>query len=114
MVKLSLVCFILRVFPDERFRRICYGVMALVAGYGISFVTATALQCWPVEYAWEQVDDAHQGTCNNIHVQAWLAAIFNIILDVILLVLPLHSLWKLQMGLKKKLLIMAMFSLGIL
>jgi hypothetical protein len=114
MVKMSLVCFILRVFPDEKFRRVCYGVMGLVAAYGISFVIATALQCWPADYAWQQVDSSHEGKCNNVHLQAWMAAIFNIVLDLILLVLPLRSLWGLQMGLKKKLMIMSMFSLGIL
>lgn len=114
MVKMSIICFTLRVFPDERFRRICYGIMVLVACYGISFTISTALQCWPVEFAWQQVDSAHQGKCNDIHLQAWMAAIFNIILDLILLVLPLHSLWNLNMGVKKKVMIMSMFSLGIL
>jgi hypothetical protein len=114
MVKMSLICFLLRVFPDERFRRTCYGIMALVAGYGISFVVATALQCWPAEFAWQRVDSHYEGTCNNVHLQAWMAAIFNIVLDLTLLVLPLHSLWNLHMGMKKKMMIMGMFSLGIL
>jgi hypothetical protein len=114
MVKISLVCFILRVFPDKKFRRICYAFEVLVAAYGISFTTATALQCWPAQYAWKQIYSDQQGTCNNIHLQAWLAAVFNIVLDVILLALPLGSLWKLNMGLKKKFMVMSMFSLGIL
>jgi len=112
-VKISIVCFILRVFPDKKFRRICYGVMTLVACYGIAFVTATALQCWPASYAWTQIDSNSKGTCNDIHLQAWLAAACNIALDLLLLVLPLHNLWMLNMGLKKKLQIMVMFSLGI-
>jgi hypothetical protein len=114
MVKMSLICFLLRVFPNEQFRRTCYIVMGLIAAYGISFVVATALQCWPASYAWEQIDSAVEGRCNNVHLQAWMAAIFNIALDLILLVLPLRSLWALQMGLKKKLMIMSMFSLGLL
>lgn len=114
MVKMSLIFFTLRVFPGERFRYTCYGVMALIAGYGISFVTATALQCWPANYAWQQVDDTHDGKCNNVHLQAWMAAAFNIVLDLALLILPLPSLWALNMGLKKKMMIMVMFSLGIL
>lgn len=94
---------------------IVYGVCGLVAGYGIAFIVATALQCWPVQYAWEQVDESWgTGTCNNIHIQGWMSAIFNIILDIIMLVLPLKKLWSLQMKLKKKLMIMFMFSLGML
>lgn len=113
-MKLSLICFILRVFPGKTFRNVCYGIMALVIAYGISFTTATALQCWPASYAWNRVDGKYQGTCNNVHLQAWMAAIFNIVLDVVLLVLPLNSLWALQMGTKKKIMIMGMFSLGLL
>lgn len=113
MVKMSLVCFILRVFPDQKFRRLCYCVMGLVAAYGTAFVAATALQCWPVDYAWQQVDSNYKGRCNDIHLQAWLAAGCNILLDLLLLVLPLHNLWNLNMGMKKKIMIMFMFSLGI-
>ena len=112
-VKLSLVCFMLRVFPDRRFRQICLGVMALVTAYGVSFVLATSFQCWPVQYTWNQVDSAYSGRCNNIHLQGWLAAAFNILLDVLLLVLPLRSLWNLGMRLKKRFMVMGMFSLGI-
>jgi hypothetical protein len=114
MVKVSILCFILRVFPEQRFRRVVFGVMAIVVGYGIAFVIATALQCWPAEYAWQQVDSAYEGTCNNIHLQAWMAAIFNIAIDLILLILPIKNLWGLQMETKKKIMIMFMFSLGIL
>lgn len=113
-IKMSLLFFILRVFPDAKFRRICYGVMGLVIAYGIAFTVATALQCWPASYAWERIDDTKEGKCNNVHIQAWMAAIFNILLDLILLVLPLPGLWGLNMGIKKKLMIMTMFSLGIL
>ena len=113
-MKMSLVFFMLRVFPDAQFRRLCYAIMAIVAAYGIAFTTATALQCWPVEYAWQRVDETHHGKCNNVHLQAWLAAICNIVLDLALLLLPLRSLWGLNMNLKKKLMIMSMFSLGVL
>jgi hypothetical protein len=113
MIKMSLICFILRIFPERKFRNICYGLMGLVAAYGVSFTVATALQCWPADYAWQRVDSSHKGTCNNVHLQAWMAAIFNIILDLILLILPLHNLWSLNMGIKKKMMIMIMFSLGI-
>lgn len=114
MVKLSILAFILRVFPEKSFRKIVWGVCGLVIAYGVAFVVATALQCWPAEYAWNQVDESYEGRCNNIHLQGWMSAIFNIIIDVILLVLPLKNLWGLHMETKKKLMIMFMFSLGVL
>jgi hypothetical protein len=113
--KLSLLLFMLRVFPDRRFRMLVYAVGGLVIAYGISFIVATAFQCSPVEWSWQQIDDEWgTGTCNNISMQGWLSAIINIVIDIIMLVLPLKNLWNLQMQLKKKLMIMFMFSLGVL
>ncbi|KAI6778369.1 uncharacterized protein J7T54_000487 [Emericellopsis cladophorae] len=112
-VKLSLLAFILRVFPDKSFRKVVWVVTGLVMGYGISFIVATALQCSPAEGAWKQLRPEWAGTCNNIHLQKWMSAIFNIVLDLVLLALPLRNLWNLHMEVKKKVMIMFMFSLGI-
>ncbi|KZL77851.1 CFEM domain-containing protein [Colletotrichum tofieldiae] len=112
--KISILFFMLRVFSmSKRFRHLVYGTMVMCLGYGIAFVTCTALQCTPVNYSWEQIDSNKVGKCNNIHLQGWMSAIFNIIIDLIILVLPLKKLAELQMKLKKKIMIMFMFSLGI-
>lgn len=114
MNKVSLLIFILRVFPDKNFRRIVYGVIGLCIAYGISFILATAFQCSPVHYSWLQVDSSVSGQCNNVHLQSWMSAICNIVIDIIILILPLKNLYELQINLKKKLMIIFMFSLGIL
>lgn len=101
-------------FPDQNFRRIVFVVIGLCVGYGVSFVLATAFQCNPINHSWLQVDSAHLGTCNDIHLQGWMSAICNIVIDVVIIVLPLKNLYGLQIKLKKKLMIMFMFSLGIL
>ncbi|KAK1590383.1 CFEM domain-containing protein [Colletotrichum navitas] len=112
--KLSILFFMLRVFGmDRTFRRLVYGAMALCLAYGIAFVTCTALQCMPVSYSWEQIDSKKVGKCNDIHLQGWMSAICNIVIDILILVLPLKKLAALQMKLKKKLMITFMFSLGI-
>lgn len=91
-----------------------FGVCALCVGYGVSFVLATAFQCNPINHSWLQVDSTHLGHCNNINLQSWMSAVFNIIIDLIIIVLPLKNLYGLQIALKKKIMIMFMFSLGIL
>ncbi|KAH9904754.1 CFEM domain-containing protein [Xylariomycetidae sp. FL2044] len=113
MNKISLLLFILRVFPDKTFQKIVYVFCAASAGYGISFLVATALQCNPIWYSWRQVDSTVAGTCNNIHLQGWMSAICNIVIDIGIIILPLKNLYALQIQLKKKLMIMFMFSLGI-
>ncbi|KAI1849609.1 hypothetical protein JX265_007948 [Neoarthrinium moseri] len=113
MNKISLLLFILRVFPDKAFRKIVFVVCGLCVGYGISFIVATAFQCNPIPYSWLQVDSTVEGTCNNIHLQGWMSAICNIVIDIIIIILPLKNLYALQIKLKKKIMIMFMFSLGI-
>jgi hypothetical protein len=114
MNKISLLLFILRVFPDKKFRTIVFCVIGLCVGYGFGFVLATAFQCHPINHSWLQVDSTHLGTCNNINLQGWMSAICNIVIDLIIIALPLKNLYGLQIKLKKKMMIMFMFSLGIL
>ncbi|KAI4760305.1 hypothetical protein E4T52_06755 [Aureobasidium sp. EXF-3400] len=111
--KISILAFFLRVFPQKTFRRIIYVVMGICVAYGVSFVLATTFQCSPIPYSWKQLDDNYPGSCNNIHIQGWMSAIFNIVIDLIILILPLKELYALQTTLKKKLMVMVMFSLGI-
>ncbi|THX15100.1 hypothetical protein D6D13_02349 [Aureobasidium pullulans] len=111
--KISILAFFLRVFPQQQFRKIIHGVIGICVAYGLSFVLATTFQCNPVPYSWKQLDSTYQGSCNNIHLQGWMSAIFNIIIDLIILILPLKKLYALQTSLKKKLMVMVMFSLGI-
>ncbi|KAJ4400329.1 hypothetical protein N0V91_008788 [Didymella pomorum] len=112
--KISILCFYLRVFPHKDFRRIIFGVMGLAVAYTIAFFFATTFQCTPMSYAWTQWDGLHEGKCQDIHLQGWIAAGINIALDIIVMILPLKHLAGLNMNLRKKLMVMAMFSVGII
>ncbi|KAJ0304007.1 hypothetical protein Brms1b_011424 [Colletotrichum noveboracense] len=114
MNKLSILFFLNRIFQHNNLSKAIWVTMGLVLAYAAAFFFATLFQCWPINHAWLQLEEKHLGRCNNIHLQGWLSAAFNIVLDVIILVLPLHQLYLLQMPLKKKLMVMVVFSLGIL
>jgi hypothetical protein len=88
--------------------------MALSIGYGISFIVATIVQCNPIPYSWHNWDGEHKGVCNNINLQGWMSAAFNITLDLLVILLPMPRLARLNMGWKKKMMVMMMFSLGAL
>lgn len=113
LVKCSILLFMLRIFPQERFRMAVFIVVGLVVAYTLAFLLSTAFQCQPVSYFWLQLDNNAVGRCNNINAQAWISAALNIVLDLIVLGLPLKSLWALQLSVARKLTVMAMFSLGI-
>ncbi|KAF9699389.1 hypothetical protein EKO04_002689 [Ascochyta lentis] len=112
--KISILCFYLRVFPNKDFRRLIYGVMGLSMAYTVAFFFATTFQCTPVSHAWYQWDGLHQGKCNDIHLQGWIAAGINIVLDALVMILPLKHLAGLNMNLKRKVMVIAMFSVGII
>ncbi|KAJ0116653.1 hypothetical protein J7T55_009803 [Diaporthe amygdali] len=113
MNKISILIFLLRVFQHNDLNRFIWATMGLCAAYAVSFFFATFFQCWPINHAWMQLEEWHVGYCNNIHLQGWLSAAFNILIDIIILILPLYELYKLHVSLHKKLMLMIMFSLGI-
>ncbi|POS71961.1 hypothetical protein DHEL01_v209649 [Diaporthe helianthi] len=91
MNKISILLFLLRVFQQNALNRAIWATTGLCLAYALSFF-ATLFQCSPINHAWLQLEEWHHGHCNNIHLQGWMSAIFNIIIDLIILALPLHAL----------------------
>ncbi|PGH00426.1 hypothetical protein GX51_05834 [Blastomyces parvus] len=110
--KLSLHFFYLRIFPKRSFRIAIYVVMAVTLAYGIVFIIVSVFQCSPIKLAWLRWDGETPGRCNNINLQGWTSAAFNIVLDLVTLALPLRELSKMDLWRKKKIHICIMFSVG--
>ncbi|KAL1868061.1 SNARE-binding exocyst subunit S6 [Diaporthe australafricana] len=113
LTKISILFFYLRIFPQRRFRWTCYGVMAWVATSGIIFIFMQIFQCVPVPFVWE----GWLGTfgphgCLNVNALTYTAAAFSITQDIVILVMPLPLLWNLNTGLRQRVDIGIMFSLG--
>ncbi|KAJ4347788.1 uncharacterized protein N0V89_009158 [Didymosphaeria variabile] len=112
LTKISILCFYLRIFPDRNFRRAVYAVMVFTGLYMLAFILVSLFQCRPVDHAWKYWNHEHAGACNNVNAQGWAAAIFNIVLDIATIILPLRQLSKLAMNWKKKVQLMLMFGFG--
>ncbi len=110
--QISLVMTYLRIFPQQTFSTIAYIVIAINICYSIAFVIVTVVQCSPISYAWTRWDGEHEGTCMHINAQVFCAAGFNILLDIIIVVLPMPVLWGMNMGTRKKIMIMTMFAVS--
>jgi hypothetical protein len=107
--KISVILLYMRIFISQRFRVFCYGALAIVVSSGIATVFATVFQCVPFERSWNKSID---GTCVDSDM-FWLAnAILNISTDVIVLALPVHEVFKLQLKLQEKILLHSVFLLG--
>ncbi|KAF2455726.1 hypothetical protein BDY21DRAFT_350155 [Lineolata rhizophorae] len=109
-VKLSLLHLFITIFPSQRFRWVCYGVMVLVAAYLIPVLVATFVLCTPVQYNWNRTIEG--GKCANQILMFTIAAVFNLVTDLIIVIMPIPMLWGLRVPLAKKLGIIAIFSLG--
>jgi hypothetical protein len=71
-------------------------------------------QCRPVHLIWDGwLSKEWEDNCLNINVLAYVAGSFSIAQDLMLIVLPMPWLVRLNIGLKTKLGVMLMFSLGV-
>lgn len=116
LVKISLLLFFLRVFPNYHFKLWCKVLIGICAAFGVSFFFALVFQCSPVDYTWLRWDGEHTGSCVNVFVGGYMHAALNMVLDIIVLVTPMPLLYKLQFGysMRQKLHAIIMFSFGLL
>ncbi|KAH8652081.1 hypothetical protein BX600DRAFT_527222 [Xylariales sp. PMI_506] len=112
--RVGLLFFLIRIFAVPTFRRICWGVMAWVCLTCVLIIFLTIFQCTPVSYNWEGwTGEIQNYKCIDINALAYAAASIGIAQDVAILVLPLPIIAGLNMPLKKRLMTLFMFSLGI-
>ncbi len=109
LVKLSVLLFYRRIFPGHRFKQALWIVAFLVVGWGVSMTFTSALQCIPIRKSW---NPSIPGKCINLHAYYFGQAIPNSITDGIILLLPLPSLWKLQVPRSQKVALIVIFFLG--
>ncbi|KAH7017952.1 uncharacterized protein B0I36DRAFT_227613, partial [Microdochium trichocladiopsis] len=113
LLKLSILFFFLRIFPELQFRRKMWVTIVVVILYGVAFVLTALFQCWPISYNWTRWNDtANQGHCVNNAAIAWANAAVGIALDIWMLYLPMSQISSLNASLKKKIAIGAMFVVG--
>ncbi|KAJ8128635.1 hypothetical protein O1611_g5000 [Lasiodiplodia mahajangana] len=111
--KVSLLLFYLRVFPSQMFQRVCYITMGVVVASGIAFTLTGIFYCTPVSYIWTGWARETEGHCINFNAFAWAHAVTSIVQDLWIIGLPLPSLLNLQLGTRKKIHLILMFSVGL-
>ncbi|KAH8785833.1 CFEM domain-containing protein [Diaporthe sp. PMI_573] len=113
LTKISILFFYLRISPQKKFRWTCYGVMAWVGVSGVIFVFMQIFQCIPIEFVWQGwLGTFGPHRCLNVHALTYTAAAFSITQDLVILIMPLPLLWNLNTGLRQRIDIGIMFSLG--
>jgi hypothetical protein len=111
-VRLSILDFLLQVFSCVRkFRFAIYFYQAATVAYLVACTIAWLATCRPFRFNWELGPDVPQH-CGNLRLKFLLSAIFNLVLDVGILILPMPMLWTLQISTRKKIAISFVFGLG--
>ncbi|KAJ4417799.1 hypothetical protein N0V82_005965 [Gnomoniopsis sp. IMI 355080] len=114
LVKSSILFLYTRIFPTGKFRKFVWGTQIFNLTLAIVFVATDFVQCRPLSYFWHSWDGESLGTCFDLNAFAYAHSGVNIALDVWIIGLPVHEIWKLNMPLRWKMQAMAMFAVGIL
>ncbi|KAI1852711.1 hypothetical protein JX266_002252 [Neoarthrinium moseri] len=114
LCRVCLLFFLIRVFSVTTFRKICWIVIAWVVVTAIIILFMTIFQCTPIRYNWEGwTGEFGDAKCIDVNALAYAAAAMGIAQDIAILLLPLPIIAQLNMPLRKRLLTLFMFSLGI-
>ena len=116
-IKLSILLQYLRIFvPNRKLNMTLFiGVQACIWSILIFYLVDTVFEialCTPREKIWNPLMTT--GHCFNGYASFQATGIFNVMSDFAILLLPMPTLWKLQMPRKRKFLMMAVFATGFL
>ena len=110
--KLAILLQLLGIFVPSRRGTIYHAVIVLIWFNVLSHVAsifAAIFQCAPVQKAW---NPTVQGNCINVTALVINTAAINVFSDFSILLLPMISIWQLQMPVRRKGKVSAIFSLG--
>lgn len=110
IIRSSIISLYVHIFPARSFGFACIGFSALNAVSFVSTILATCLICRPITYRWDL--SLHSGSYGSQQSLDLFVAIFNLLLDITVVALPMPILWGLQMAVSKKILLSGMFGLG--
>ena len=80
--------------------------------FGASTILGACLICRPISFNWDRsIPGGHCGVQKSLDL---FIGIFNLLLDVTVVVLPMPVLWRLQMAVGRKAVLSVMFGLGIM
>lgn len=110
--KLSIMLLIKRVFCSVK-RDVAYWLTIFLmfanTAFYICFLVVPATQCIPRTKIWNPEEP---GTCVDIYKLYNASAIFNLVSDVAMLSVPIYLVWRLQMSLRRKIGVSAIFCTG--
>ncbi|RSL92461.1 hypothetical protein CEP52_013817 [Fusarium oligoseptatum] len=110
LTKASILLYYRRIFGANWAHHVCMG---LVVSYWVSITIAWFSGCRPVTYFWEQfTKPTAKGYCMNTSLFYFINGICAMLIDIAILIVPMPTLYKLQMPLRQKIAVGAILLLG--
>ncbi|KAK0705585.1 hypothetical protein B0H67DRAFT_594471 [Lasiosphaeris hirsuta] len=109
LIKFSYLAFYLCLMPNRASRTIVYAGIVFVGAVGVTFTTLSIFMCTPIQRGW---DKSVPGICVNEQGYLFSNSAFNMAADAIVFVMPIPTLWSLQLPLRQRLILMATFTCG--
>lgn len=113
--KLSILLLYHRIFAAKSlsFHRLVAALATLIVLFWAATTFATIFTCWPMQWSWiSSLSPAPY--CFNFNIFWFVTGLIEALLDVCLITLPVRMVVRLQMSLRKRISLVAVFSLGIL
>ncbi|KAF4962229.1 hypothetical protein FSARC_9681 [Fusarium sarcochroum] len=115
LIKLSILAFFLRIFPDNRFRKMVWWTTGFILITCVVYLTLFLIQRKPLSLFWDGwMDKEPRGVMLDANAMGISHGAINVALDIWMLILPTTQLYKVGLRLKKKLGVIAMLSVGLL
>lgn len=107
--KFSIMATYTRIFPAGWLRNVVYGTGIVILCFWIASIFAIIFTCVPVQAAW---DYNIKGRCFPIVNFFYTSSAFNIFTDLLLVGLPIPTLWALDMPKPQRTVLICLFGLG--
>lgn len=93
----------------RRRKRIIFIIISIVVGTGMGSVFTSIFQCTPIRYSWDKTIEGH---CLDSNKHYMGGPVTSFLLDLIILILPLPTVWRIQLPMRKKLGVIFLLSIG--
>lgn len=99
--------------PNQKIRWALQASMTLLVCAYVGMFFASLFECWPLATNWEPA--ISRGHCLKPKGGVpYVSGTINVVSDIVVLVLPIPAIWSLKMDLRRKLRLVAIFSVGTL
>ncbi|KAL8810886.1 MAG: hypothetical protein Q9200_002234 [Gallowayella weberi] len=108
--KLSILFFYNRLFPSRTFHLVSLVTIIASILWWVGVILTSFLHCRPFAYYWDR--SIPGGYCVNDNLIGYTITSFNIVTDLVVLVLPIPWLWGMNMAVPKRMAVVGLFVLG--